>query len=61
MTAARAVLLSIPSIPTANYQLRNSQCNSLLQLPTISLLSYSLSWPGVLSIHWPYPVTSNHT
>jgi hypothetical protein len=42
-------LLSIPSIPTDNYQLRNSQSNSLLQLPTISsLFSNYLSWPGVL-------------
>jgi hypothetical protein len=35
--AARAEL-SIPSVSTDNYQLRNSQFNSLLQLPTANYL-----------------------
>jgi hypothetical protein len=41
----RRTQLSIPPIPTANCQLRQSQSNSLLQLPIISLtslLNYSL-------------------
>jgi hypothetical protein len=51
VTAARAELSSIPSIPTDNYQLRNSQFNSLLQPPTanylvaiLSQLSTQLAW-----------------
>jgi hypothetical protein len=46
-------LLSILSVPTDNYEFRNSPSNSLLQLPSTSLsslLSYQLSWLMVLVI-----------